>query len=855
MAKTAQGKDLEAYILSHLDEAIEKGHIKVYYQPVIRAVSRQLCGLEALARWDDPVWGLLPPEDFISILEKNRQIHHLDTSMIRQVCAAYREHAVTQGAPLPVSINLSRLDYELCDIFEVVETAVKAHNVPRQALCIEITESALNDQASLMRYYIERFRGAGYQVWMDDFGSGYSSLNVLKDYQFDELKIDMAFLSDFHSRSKEILTSIVHMAKEIHIQTLVEGVETEEQFEFLRNIGCEKVQGFLFGKPLPYLDCIRQVQEQGVPIEPPVYRKYYDDLGRLNVLSATPFRSTLDKKDFITGRDRNSVPLAVLELRSGEVRLLFSNDAFDETVSALDWSMIFGASRNFLVQQDTLPLDKLSGHLIRLLEEARASGTGKMYFVDKDEYYEMQAKRIAEYNDTSSILVSLVNLSRSAEINRQDMLDEGLRQVYNIYDHILLLNLKENTARALYMDSKEDQPAPLESLAYTLERYAQESVFPADRQRFLSFTSPETLEDRVSRSGGGYVCTYLRTRLYHGNFIWKRYIILRVRMQVFFLMVQDAGEEIRELQSILNQEPSGDPRVLSAALNAASAAGGRPAEKSPFTPAMLWENFQRSSALKVFWKDKNRRFQGASQSFLDFYGFHSLNDILNKTDEDIGWHLHPDLFRNDEWGVIRNGIPTRDVLGTCIARGENRNIIASKMPIYDDNGQICGLLGYFSETEPLELQKEYDRLPRHDALTGLLNVRGLEETLYAYQDEYELREQDYAHLRITIEDFPEVNRQYGYDFGDILIRAVSNAVISCCGNTAAVGRVRGPHFAVLFQFESRGELDEMVRKLREIPSNIHSVGGVPFTPYLSVEVSVYSESKETAEDSGFRKEA
>ncbi|MBR0283036.1 MAG: EAL domain-containing protein, partial [Oscillibacter sp.] len=358
---------LESYILSHLDEAIQKGYIKAYYQPVIRTVSRQLCGLEALARWDDPIWGLLPPDSFISILEKHRKIHHLDSFIIREVCACYRQNVVREGAPLPVSINLSRLDYELCDIFAVVEKAVRENKVPRQSLCIEITESALNEQVELMRYYIERFRNAGYQVWMDDFGSGYSSLNVLKDYQFDELKIDMAFLSDFHSRSKEILTSIVDMAKAINIQTLVEGVETEEQFEFLRNIGCEKVQGFLFGKPLPYMDCIRNVEQQGVPIEPPVYRKYYDDLGRVNVLSATPFLSAVDRKAHTTGRDRNSIPLATLELSNGNVRLLFSNDAFDRTAAALDWNMVFGAPTEYLLRQDTLRLNDLSAHLARLL--------------------------------------------------------------------------------------------------------------------------------------------------------------------------------------------------------------------------------------------------------------------------------------------------------------------------------------------------------------------------------------------------------------------------------------------------------------------------------------------------------
>ena len=827
---------LESYILSHLDEAIQKGYIKAYYQPVIRTVSRQLCGLEALARWDDPIWGLLPPDSFISILEKHRKIHHLDSFIIREVCACYRQNVVREGAPLPVSINLSRLDYELCDIFAVVEKAVRENKVPRQSLCIEITESALNEQVELMRYYIERFRNAGYQVWMDDFGSGYSSLNVLKDYQFDELKIDMAFLSDFHSRSKEILTSIVDMAKAINIQTLVEGVETEEQFEFLRNIGCEKAQGFLFGKPLPYMDCIRNVEQQGVPIEPPVYRKYYDDLGRVNVLSATPFLSAVDRKAHTTGRDRNSIPLATLELSNGNVRLLFSNDAFDRTAAALDWNMVFGAPTEYLLRQDTLCLNDLSGHLARLLEEARASGAGKMYFVDKDEYYEMRAKRIAEYNETSSILISVVNLSQSAEITRQDTLDEGVRQIYSIYDTVSLLNLETHTATALYMDSKEEQPPQTENLRNILERYAQDSIFPADRRRYMDLTNPDTLEERVSRSGRGYVSAYLRTLLYHGNYIWKLYLILRVRQNVYFLMARDAGEEIRDFLASLDAGNSGDAPDAAPVVSAVTA-------ETKLPPALLWENFQRFGALKFFWKDKNLRFRGASQSFLDFYGFQSQDDILGKTDEEIGWRLHPDLSRDNERNVIREGIPTRDVLENCLARGQDRSVIANKLPLYDGNGQICGLLGYVSETDPPETRKERESLSRRDALTGLLNVRGLEEAKYAYQDEYVLRGRNYARLRVSIPDFPDINRQYGYDFGDLLLRTVASAILSCCGNSASVGRTWGAQFEALYQFENRETLNALTERIGEISSHIHNVGGVPFTPYLSVEVSIFSKSK------------
>ena len=247
--------------------------------------------------------------------------------------------------------------------------------------------------------------------------------------------------------------------------------------------------------------------------------------------------------------------------------------------------------------------------------------------------------------------------------------------------------------------------------------------------------------------------------------------------------------------------------------------------------------------MKFFWKDKNLRFRGASQSFLDFYGLQSQDDILGKTDEEIGWRVHPDLSRDNERNVIREGIPTRDVLENCLARGQDRSVIANKLPLYDGNGQICGLLGYFSETDAPETRKERESLSRRDALTGLLNVRGLEEAKYAYQDEYVLRGRNYARLRISIPDFPDINRQYGYDFGDLLLRTVASAILSCCGNAASVGRTWGAQFEALYQFENRETLNALTERIGEISSHIHNVGGVPFTPYLSVEVSIFSKSK------------
>lgn len=244
---------LKHYIVNNIDNAIASGYIKVYYQPVVSTRNGCICGLEALARWEDPNYGLLSPGSFIEILEEYRQIYKLDQYIIEAVCRDYRDASDNKKPFAPVSLNFSRLDFELCDIVGYLCETVEKYGVPKNFIDIEITESALTDQQDFLPNAIKNLRSFGYKVWLDDFGSGYSSLNVLKDYQFDVLKIDMKFLSGFkdNEKTRPILENIVSLTKQLKMLSLTEGVETAEQFSFLEAIGCDRAQGYLFSKPVP----------------------------------------------------------------------------------------------------------------------------------------------------------------------------------------------------------------------------------------------------------------------------------------------------------------------------------------------------------------------------------------------------------------------------------------------------------------------------------------------------------------------------------------------------------------------------------------------------------------------------
>ena len=241
------------YVINNIDNAVEQGWIVPFYQPVVWSDTEEVCGCEVLARWMDPVYGQLFPNEFIPVLEEYRLIHKLDRAIFECACRDLRA-SLDAGRPVvPVSLNFSRLDFELMDAVGELDGLVKKYGLEKDLIHVEVTESALTDNFTKLNEAINKIKELGYSLWLDDFGSGYSSLNVLKDYQFDVIKIDMRFLSNLENNEKArtLIDCIIQMANRIHMLTLTEGVETKVQADFLNKIGCTRLQGYLFGKPIP----------------------------------------------------------------------------------------------------------------------------------------------------------------------------------------------------------------------------------------------------------------------------------------------------------------------------------------------------------------------------------------------------------------------------------------------------------------------------------------------------------------------------------------------------------------------------------------------------------------------------
>ena len=315
------------YVTSNIDRAIEEGWIQVYYQPIVRASNGRVCDEEALARWQDPEQGFLSPAEFVPALEDTKLVYKLDLNVLEQALAKMHRLKEEGLHIVPSSINLSRSDFEMCDMVEEVRKRVDAAGIPHDRINVELTETAIGQDFDFMKAQIDRFHELGFQVWMDDFGSEYSSLDYLQRLDFDLMKFDMRFMQQFdHSeRSRIILTELTRMAVGLGIDTIAEGVETREQADFLREIGCNKLQGYLFTKPLS-LDEVLWRYENGTAIgfENPAESDYFEALGHVSLYDL----SSVARGDETLHDYFDTLPMTLVETTDATLKLIRHNTAY-----------------------------------------------------------------------------------------------------------------------------------------------------------------------------------------------------------------------------------------------------------------------------------------------------------------------------------------------------------------------------------------------------------------------------------------------------------------------------------------------------------------------------------------------
>ena len=260
----------DRYIIEHFDKALKSGWIKGYYHAIHRVESGKVAAFEFLARWIDPTRGMISPGEFIPVLQKYHQLYKLDLYMFEQVCKEVIVRYDNNLPLVPVSVNFSRQDFDHADILKELNRLYDKYNmskyVDKSYFIIEITEQDIEKGAETFSEQLEKIRENRYRLWLDDFGSGYSAISSFSKYEFDLIKFDMNLVKNLEDKdgvNQILLESMVQLAKRLGIHTLIEGVETEEQLAFIKDIGCELAQGFYYDKPTLLDDILLRVHNTG----------------------------------------------------------------------------------------------------------------------------------------------------------------------------------------------------------------------------------------------------------------------------------------------------------------------------------------------------------------------------------------------------------------------------------------------------------------------------------------------------------------------------------------------------------------------------------------------------------------
>ena len=795
------GRDMvnTAFVLRNFENAMEKGHIHVYYQPITRALTGKVCGLEALARWEDPEKGMILPGIFVPVLEKMKLIHLLDRYVIESTARLYHQLKEAGHPILPVSVNLSRVDFDIMKPYDFMEEIIFRYQVPRQFFHIEVTESALTRDRGVLKQELLRFKKAGYRLWLDDFGSGYSSLNVLKEFSFDLLKIDMAFLRNFNEESRKIIRSIILMAKNLSIHTLAEGAETKEQVDFLKESGCEEIQGYFYGKPMTSEDFEKKLMEGTYVPEGPLESVVMNRVGLVNVLTDKPVGLFLNRKDRFV--------------------LLLKNEALKQVADA-----VYGGGNIYFEGNEVPHGHPIYPWLRALIEGSRASGqeqsvvTMRNGFMLKNTIHSLAGNGIL-----CGGTVSIINMSVKDEKGPVQTLDTLYRNMMRVFDALYYYQGDKNTVDVILSSIPGMKPGS--ALTPAQWHHLADYVHPDDRKKFIQFTRPENIQKIAAASIHRLSASHFRIRDSHGRYRWKEVIA----------MVMGLAEENHILlgakDTVLTPLPEAE-RAEFLRLYAASLLGGCKKETKEERDRNFARALRRKSDFKFFWKDKNRRFLGASDAFLRYYGFASEGDILGKTDEDMGWHLGDSTYKEEEEKVLQKGQVSYNAQGKCIARGKLHAIRATKVPVYEGN-EIIGLLGWFVDLNDETAMKEKDSLRSFtNEESGVLSYRGIVIEAEHYADAFQSTGMKYEGILLEIPAIEDFGKAYGKDSRRELARRIVKEIRASFGGRAVIGRMSVNRFLILQNMEEEGitekELGILSRKIHEI----RSIGGYPCTLFL-----------------------
>ena len=445
----------EQQIENEMDYALNSGQFKIHLQPIYSVASEKPVSAEALVRWYHPQRGLISPADFIPLFERNGFISKLDAYVWEEVCKFINEEKNKGHAVVPISVNVSRINLYNVNICNNIISLIQKYNIEPEMLKLEITESAYTDNPHQLLKAMETLQKYGFEVLMDDFGSGYSSLNMLKDVPVDILKIDMKFIEDLEvsSRAGSVMANVIRMAKWLNMSVVAEGVETKAQLVVLRNIGCDKVQGYYLSRPLPTEEFRKLMAgEVAKKIEEPLKMNEVD----INCI----WEADQKFANFISGMIDG---IGIYEIVGNDLEVVRVNDGYFDIMGGTAKDL-FGKKNNVLDRVYHADRDKLMNSCAMAIEKKSVQGikirriheNGSIIWLD------LRISYLGKLGDNDSFYFGINDISNQKKLKELKAMYENILRnvplgigIFEIKEKVIPLYLSQKGCELFGFSSKE----------------------------------------------------------------------------------------------------------------------------------------------------------------------------------------------------------------------------------------------------------------------------------------------------------------------------------------------------------------------------------------------------------------
>lgn len=631
----------------------------------------------------------------------------------------------------------------------------------------------------------------------------------------DEISLDKIFFENFTKSSRLLLTSILLMAKTLGIHTAAEGVQTEEQAEFLRRIGCEKIQG-------------------------PVCRPHVTPVDQLQILQqaqAPYFESLLEQQVFQQAGLTNLVtdaPIALFVDDEKKLQLLTANTSYEKELQLCDIDSIQEANR----QLRELP-QPIAARLRTMAHEAIWShrDEGEL-FVQNGRYFQFHLRNLAGTNGFYIHRAELHCLPQAKDEDLSEQYDQAVRHLMQFYHDIYLIDTRQNCIQVLSAKvSTRKAGSHMHGIMAAFMNFANLHIHPDDHTRFLHYIHRLTIVSSNEIDTTRF--DLFRVKMPNGSYHWKNFSLTSFRYK-------DRLCQLLCLRDFVFEELPDRDKLINTVMAFYGFTNLPADQESPITDAALWRTLTQFSHRKLFWKDKQGRFRGASPAFLRYYGLQNTNELIGKTDKDLSWHLSNLEMDQTEKCVLEHGEPVHDGQGHCIARGRQHAISFSKYPIYQGT-EIVGLLG---ELRDVEEERNYHKLQRKlyliDEETDFYNYRGMILASVEFTDNLRLSRVNYTGAMLVIPEFASIAKLYGPSVRRAVLRRICAVIRKNMPASVVATHTGRATFVLFLKNQSVGTMRRFIEQIRTDLTTITEVDG--FACHFSMRYALESGTEARTSD-------